>query len=180
MNYTLIFSYALLAFGVCSGIMAVFALLYFNSTHLSKLEKLPRNVVLGVIFAVIDIVWCVPQALAIFSAGSGTWIFPAAILCLVVGCFFLDYLFARAFAGFLILLCHYFLLESFAADFSHLWLFSLACYVMGTFGIVVGALPHLLRDLIRNISLKKSWRIGFTIVFVFYSLLGVITGIILL
>jgi hypothetical protein len=100
-----------------------------------------------------------------------------AILCLIVGCFFLDYLFARAFAGFLILLCHYFLLESFAADFTYLWLFSLACYVMGTFGILVGGFPYLLRDLIRKISLKVSWRISFAVIFLLYAITGIAAGI---
>ena len=180
LSYILSFPYVLLVFGLFAGILAIFALFYFKSTRLPKLEKLPRNVILGVIFAVIDIVWCVPQALAIFSAGSAAWIFPAAIICLVVGCFFLDYLFARALAGFLILLCHYFLLESFAADLQYLWVFSLAFYVMGTFGIVMGALPYLLKNLIRNISFKISWKVSFTIIFAFYSLLGIITGIVLL
>jgi hypothetical protein len=177
MSYTLIFSYALIAFSICFGILAVYTFLCMTQQNISRNEKIPRNFIFGAVFAIIDIAWCTPQALSIFSPGASSWIFPAAIIFLVIGCCFLDYLFARALAGFLILLSHYFLLESFAADISFMWLFSIACYVMGTFAIVIGGVPHLLRDLIRKISLNKSWRISFTIIFAFYFLLGVITGI---
>ena len=177
MSYSLLFSYALILFGICFGILAVYTFLNMVQKNISKNEKIPRNFIFGAVFAIIDIAWCLPQALSIFSPGSSSWIFPAAIICLVAGCCFLDYLFARALAGFLILLTHYFLLESFAADISYMWLFSIACYAMGTFGIVVGGIPHLLRDLIRKISLNKSWRVSFTIIFSFYSLLALITGI---
>ena len=173
-----IFSYALIAFGVCFGILAIYTFSYITQKNILKTEKIPRNVTLGVIFGVIDIAWCIPQALAIFSPGSSSWIFPVVLICLVIGCCFLDYLFARALAGFLILLCHYFLLESFAANIPHIWLFSIACYVMGTFAIVIGGMPHLLRNLIRKISLNRQWRIIFTLIFAFYSLLGIITGLI--
>ena len=177
MSYSILFSYALIVFGLCFGILAVYTFFSMVQENISRNEKIPRNFIFGAIFAIIDIAWCVPQALTIFSPGSSSWIFPAAIIALVIGCCFLDYLFARALAGFLILLSHYFLLESFAADISYMWLFSIACYIMGTFAIVIGGIPHLLRDLIRKISFKKSWRISFTIIFACYFLLAVIIGI---
>jgi len=177
MSFTIIFSYALIVFGICFGVLAGYTCFSMIQQNISRNEKIPRNFIFGIIFAIIDIAWCVPQALSIFSPGASSWIFPVAIICLIVGCCFLDYLFARALAGFLILLSHYFLLESFAADIPHMWLFSIACYVMGTFAIAIGGVPHLLRDLIRKISLNKSWRISFTIVFVCYCLLGIITSI---
>ena len=180
MSYTLIFAYTLLVFGICAGILAIYTLSYFTPQNISKTEKIPRNILFGVILATIDIAWCVPQALSIFSIGSFSWVFPIAIICLVIGCFFLDYLFARALAGFLILLCHYFLLESFAADIPYIWLFSLACYVFGTFGIIMGAFPYILRGLIRKVSTKKLWKFAVIIIFSFYCLLGIITGIALL
>ena len=174
---SLVFSYVLIVFGICFGLLAGYTFLYVSPQNITGNEKIPRNFIFGVVFAIIDIVWCVPQVLSIFSLGSFSWIIPAAILCLVVGCCFLDYLFARALAGFLILLSHYFLLESFAAGISCMWLFSTACYVMGTFGIVIGAVPHLLRDLIRKISLNKSWRVSFTVIFALYFVLGLTAGI---
>ena len=180
MNSSNIFPYALIVFGICFGGMAIYTFLKMRQENISVNEKIPRNYIFGIIFAIIDIVWCIPQALAIFSPGSSTWIFPAAIICLVIGCLFLDYLFARAFAGFLILLSHYFLFESFAADISCIWLFSIACYVMGTFGIVIGGIPHLLRDFIRKISSNKPLRNIISLVFVLYFCLGTITGIALL
>ncbi len=177
MNSSNIFPYTLIVFGICFAGLAIYTFLNMNKENISKNEKIPRNYIFGIVLAIIDIMWCIPQALAIFSPGSSTWIFPLAIICLVVGCLFLDFLFARAFAGFIILLSHYFLFESFAADISYLWLFSIACYVMGTFGIVIGGIPHLLRDFIRKISLNKALRNIISIVFVLYFCLGTITGI---
>jgi len=177
MSNSIVFSYALIVFGICFGILSVYTCLSMVKSNISRNEKIPRNFVFGAVFAIIDIAWCIPQALSIFSPGSSSWIFPAAIICLIVACCFLDYLFARAIAGFLILLSHYFLLESFAADIPYIWLFSITCYVMGTFAIVIGGIPHLLRDLIRKISLKKSWRISFTVIFALYCLIGLIAGI---
>ena len=176
MSYSSIFTFSLIIFSIFFGIMAVYTLFYINKQNIRKNEKIPRNIILGVIFATIDIAWCIPQALSIFSPNSFNWIFPTAIICLVISCLFLDYLFARAFAGFLILLSHYFLLESFAAGIPCMVIFSTACYIMGTFGIVVGGIPHLLRDLIRKISNEKVWRIVFTAIFACYCVLGLIVS----
>ena len=101
-----IFPYALIIFGICLGILALYTFKGMVQQNLPGNEKIPRNITFGVIFAVVDIAWCIPQAVSIFSPGSFSWIFPVAIICLVVGCIFLDYLFARALAGFLILLSH--------------------------------------------------------------------------
>jgi len=178
MSHSLLFTYSLIVFGICFAALSFCTLYYFKPVNLTKIEKIPRNVILGSIFAIIDIAWCIPQATSIFSPGSITWIFPIAIIFLLIGCFFLDYLFARAIAGFLILLSHYFLLESFAANMDLVWIFSIACYVMGTFGIVIGGIPHILRDIFRKICSKDTARIYFTLIFAFYALVGIVYGVI--
>lgn len=173
MNIDVVFVAALLAFAAVSIFTAIFILTKFKAEKISVMEKIPRNVPLGVLFGAAAIAWCVPQAVAVFSADSIWGYTTAAIACFLIGCFFLDYLFARAFAGFSILLAHYFLYQSFAADIPLLWLFSLVFLVFGTFGIIVGGIPHLLRDLIRKACLNASLKKALICIFMFYSLICV-------
>jgi len=174
------FSLALILFGVASACLFFYILACMKVSYIEKAEKIPRNFTLGMIFGFAAVCWCVPQAIAIFSAGMTPIIYWVAVIAFVVGILFLDYLFARAFAGFIILLSHYFLAESFAADLHLLWLFSSLCVIMGVFGIVIGGVPHLMRDLLRNICRRPVWKILMCIVAASYSILGLVTGIVLL
>ena len=173
MNIDVVFVAVLLAFAAGSVFAAVFILTKFTAEKIGVMEKIPRNVPLGVIFGAAAIAWCVPQAVAVFSADSTWGYVTAAIICFLIGCFFLDYLFARAFAGFSILLSHYFLYQSFAADIPFLWLFSLAFLTFGTFGIVIGGVPHLLRELIRKACLNAFLKKVLFCIFMFYALICV-------
>jgi hypothetical protein len=130
-----------------------------------------------VVFGAAAIIWCVPQAIAIFSVQVSMPIYIIAAVCFFMGIFFLDYLFARAFAGFIILLSHYFLTESFAASICLMWFFSLLCVSMGVFGIIIGGFPHILRDLFRKMCSNPAWKFTVSVVMVIYAVLGLITGI---
>ncbi len=173
MNIDVVFVVALLAFAIVSVFTAIFMLTKFKTEKIGIMEKIPRNIPLGVVFGGLAIAWCIPQAAAVFSADSIWGYVTAAIACFLVGCFFLDYLFARAFAGFSILLSHYFLYQSFAADIPFLWIFSLSFLVFGTFGIVIGGVPHLLRDLIRKACVNVLLKRVLICIFMFYALICV-------
>ena len=166
------------------GLTAVFLVFYthknMNENNIKKIEKIPRNVLLGVIFAIIDILWCTPQAVEIFSQSSTLLIWGIAIAALVVGCIFLDYLFARALAGFLILLAHYFLRASFATDLPLIWLFSILCLLFGIAGIFFGGMPHLFRDMLRKICSSKKWKKTFIGIFSAYAVVMFVAGIFLI
>jgi hypothetical protein len=180
MNYFSFFPYTLIAFGAAAFIWFIYILTSFKISNLKKIDKIPRNVHLGIIFTIIDIAWCVPQAIPIFGVKDSTGIILLAIVCIIIGCGFLDYLFARALAGFFILLAHFFLWQSFAADISFMWLFPILCYVMGTFGILIGAMPHLFRDLLRKICNRRKWKVGFSILLILYTIVNVYLGIALI
>lgn len=173
MNVDFIFVIALLLFAAVSVFTAIFILTRFKPEQVANMEKIPRNISLGVIFGAAAIGWCIPQTMAVFSADSLWGYVTAAIICFIIGCFFLDYLFARAFAGFSILLVHYFLCQSFAADIPFLWLFSLVFLVFGTFGIVIGGIPYLMRDLIRKACINSSLKKILVCIFIFYALISV-------
>lgn len=178
MTIDVVFVAALLVFAVVSVFTAIFILTKFKAERIGVMEKIPRNVPLGVVFGAAAIAWCIPQAVAVFSADSICGYVTTAIICFLIGCFFLDYLFARAFAGFSILLAHYFLYQSFAAGIPFLWLFSLAFLVFGTFGIVIGGMPHLLRDLIRKACLNTLLKKVLGSVFTLYAIICVYAAVI--
>ncbi|MCP4180063.1 MAG: hypothetical protein GY756_20055 [bacterium] len=177
MNYFSFFPYTLLAFGIAALIWLICLFKFFKHENLAKIDKIPRNIIFGCIFAIIDIAWCIPQAIPIFGVKDATGIILLAIVCIIIGCGFLDYLFARALAGFFILLAHFFLWQSFAADVSFMWLFSILCYLMGTFGIVIGAVPHLFRDFLRKTSTSSKWKMCFSILLAIYTIVNIYLGI---
>lgn len=178
MHKDYIFIIALLLFSAACIFCIFYMTRNFTSDKLKIAEKTPRNIPLGAIFGTAAIAWCVPQALAVFSSNSLLLYSIIALIALLIGCFFLDYLFARALAGFIILLSHYFMAESFAADIPLLWLFSLAVLIMGTGAIVVGGIPHYLRDFIRKICLSKPLKLSILLLLAFYSLIGIYTAVI--
>ncbi len=90
---------------------------------------------------------------------------------------FLDFLFARAFGGFLILLAHYYLLEAFALDMPLSPVFSVFCFIMGTFGIFISGKPYLLRDIMRKLFSSARWRIAGTGILATFSVCFAVFGI---
>ena len=166
-----IFIFLLFLIGAAAILIALYTTKRMNKKNIVKIEKIPRNVLLGVIFAIIDVAWCTPQAVEIFSQSSSLLIWGIAIAALIIGCCFLDYLFARALAGFLILLTHYFLRASFAVDLPLMWLFSIACLIFGLTGIFFGGMPHLFRDLLRKLCNSTKWKKSFIIISYLYAVI---------
>lgn len=120
--------------------------------RLATLERLPRARKPGMILTAVVILWCVPNIEPILEPGSSlvNWLIPLAILSIALCIYFLDYLFARALAAFLILAAHYFLKEAFAARVHPFSAFlAVALFLLGIAGILVGAKPYWFRDWIR-------------------------------
>ena len=139
-------------------------------TNISEKEKLARNRLLGVILAGAGFFWCVFHSKPLLSPSMHVFLIPVAALCTWIAYLFLDFLFARAFGGMLILLAHYFLHESFAFKTPCKPFLSLLCFIMGTYGIFLCGKPHLLRDMIRHVSKSQAWRYSMSGILLFYSL----------
>ncbi|MCF7792348.1 MAG: hypothetical protein K9L78_04615 [Victivallales bacterium] len=169
------FTALLFIIGLVFAFLILFAAVKITPENVRNIEKIPRNVTLGVIFGIIDIAWCTPQAIQIFSHSSSFAIWGVAVIVLILSCIFLDYLFARALAGFLILLAHYFLRASFAVDIPVMWLFSILCLGMGVTGILFGGIPHTFRDLLRKLCVKKRWKASFIAISALYSFVMFLT-----
>ncbi|MFA6566781.1 MAG: hypothetical protein WCS96_01080 [Victivallales bacterium] len=146
--------------------------------NISEKEKLPRNRLLGVILAGAGFFWCVFHSKPLLSPSMHVYLIPAAALCTWIAYLFLDFLFARAFGGMLILLAHYFLHESFAFKTPCKPFLSLLCFIMGTYGIFLCGKPHLLRDMIRHISKSQSWKYSMSGILLLYSIAFIIYGFI--
>ena len=151
-----------------SGLM-VFGVLIFisglwiagiNPANLVEREKLPRNIWLGIIIAVISLFWCIPHSKPRLPDSMHKFLIPAAIICSIIAYNFLDYLFSRALGGFFILLAHYFLHASFTLHTPAAPLFACFCFAMGIIGIFLAGKPYLFRDYIRKAASSNRFRLS--------------------
>jgi uncharacterized membrane protein YfcA len=149
-----------------------------SDKNISDKEKLPRNRLLGVILAGAGFFWCVFHSKPLLAPSMHVYLIPAAMLCTWLAYLFLDFLFARAFGGMLILLAHYFLHESFAFKTPDKPFLSLLCFIMGTYGIFLCGKPHLLRDMIRHISKSLAWKYSMSGLLLLYSIAFITYGFI--
>lgn len=141
------------------------AVLFFcrDERFLPFLEKIPRAKKTGAILGAIVIFWCIPNLRPILDPDSflQVLLIPLAVAAIVLAVMYLDYLFARAFGGFLILLAHYFLKETHGANlFPWAALLAALLMLMGIAGIFISAKPYYLRDYFRLLCRNKMVRYG--------------------
>ena len=146
-------------------------------SNLEKWEKLPRNIFFGMILAVVDLAICIPHSQPLVPVWMQSWLIPTAIIFAWLIYKFLDYIFARAFGGLLILLAHYLLFASFNFKIPAQPLFSILCFAMGTLGIFFCGKPYLMRDLIRKIASNLYLQFSAATVSAVYALVFLLTGI---
>lgn len=155
----LIYPCALGGWAILCGALAVLAA-RLRPELLTRMDKLPRAAVPGAILAFIDLLWCIPNVKPIVPTGFHSALLPAACVLAILAWYFLDKLLARAAGGFLILLAHYFLKESFADALPGSAFFALLCLAFGTLGIFISGKPHLLRDMLRKLCKNQTWRLA--------------------
>lgn len=165
-----IYYWSLLAFGAFFAYVTgwVWSL---NEENVPRWEKLPRNLILGIIVTGIDLVWCIPHAKPLLPVSLRFYLIPTAIVCGVIAYSFLDYLFSRAIGGFFILAAYYLLHESFTFHTPILPVFSIFCYAMGFVGLFLAGKPYLLRDWIRAFPTEKGVRSATITLTALFSLL---------
>ncbi len=130
-----------------------------NARLLKKCETLPRAKLPGIVLSAVVILWCIPNIRPIISSETlNSLLFPLALISFILAVFFLDYLFARAFGVFLILLAHYFLKEAYPLGLKLHVLFASLTLLLGTLGICICGKPYWMRDLIRAFFQKPVWR----------------------
>lgn len=157
-----LFYWSLLLFSILLFAAGIGTLIFCRDERfLPALEKIPRAKKTGAVLSAIVIFWCIPNLRPILDPGSflQSLLIPLAVVAIVLSVMYLDYLFARAFAGFLILLAHYFLKEAHGADlFPWTALLAILLMIMGIAGIFVSAKPYYLRDFFRFLCRNKVVR----------------------
>ena len=174
------FSVMLILFSLVAAACAVLIpVICARADRLESLERLPRARKPGMVLTALVILWCVPNIEPILEPGSSllNWLYPLAILSIGLCIYFLDYLFARALAAFLILTAHYFLKEAFAARIYPFSAFLAAgLFLLGIAGILFGAKPYWFRDWIRLLFRDVRVRFGSALLLGYLAITGFIVS----
>lgn len=128
-------------------------------------RRLPRAVWPGSVLAFICLGWAAWHVAQMLEGSLAAYrgFLPLLVPLITVLCAWqLDYLFARAFGGFLLLLVHHLLYVAFVADVPGRAVFSLVCYLLSLPAFVIVASPWRLRDLLKAATESSRVRIGVT------------------
>jgi hypothetical protein len=162
------------AAAVAALICAAWAVLTarFIKTRPELASRLPRSRALGEIVGVPVLAWAAYHVTKMVVPGS---IFiPLSILLVpvvaVAAWGHLDYLFARAFGGLLLLGANHLLTVGFVAEVPARPVFSIFVYLFGLPGLVLVSAPWWLRDLLEKARDSVAWRVGMTMVWTAYAL----------
>ena len=171
----MILAVSLIACILISLLIAVVTGYFIRSASLKKWEELPRKRGAGAGLGLLALLFFIPNVEPMFSAKENLTVLVIAAIVLTVLCYlYLDYLFSRAFAGALILVAHFMLNASYAADLKFSSFFAFMCFVVGTIGIFISAKPHWMRDWIRKIAASTKWRIVSTAVPLLFAIASLI------
>lgn len=134
--------------------------------------RLPRSRVLGEIVGIPVLAWAAYHVTQMVAPGS---IFiPLSILLVpavaVAAWGHLDYLFARAFGGLLLLGANHLLTVAFVAEVPARPVFSVFVYLIGLPGLVLVSAPWWLRDLLEKVCDSAAWRGAMTLAWTAYAL----------
>ncbi len=149
-----------------------------NPQNLPSRQALARNPQWGVILGLLCLLWCIPHAQPIVWDWMRPWLLPLAIAFAGIGYFFLDYLFARALGGLLILSAYYYLHASFTFHTPASQLFAVMCWSFGIGGLFLAAKPYLLRDLIRQMAVDWRWKVALQLFLAVFALYCLTVGIV--
>ena len=154
-----------IVFALCFGV----GFLLIREDNLLFWEKLTRARVPGAILGFLALMGFLPNVEPMFPMSSNLfWLVPAAALLTWLCFLYIDYLFARALAGALIVIAHASLAEGYASALPGESIFAVFCFIAGIFGIVISAKPGYLRDLFRKAARVPLLRIGIFIYSLFW------------
>jgi hypothetical protein len=124
-------------------------------------RRLPRARFPGVFVGAVCLVWSVVLVNRMFEGDMVRYrhlVRLAAPAIGVLAYFYLDYLFARALGGLLVLLANFLLHGAFALDVPARPLYAICCYIVGIAGLFFIGAPWRLRDLLERARDHRNWR----------------------
>ena len=155
------------------SLASAYFLLKVDRDNLRTAEKVPRAQIPGAILGLIDLLWCIPNAMPILPESLHKFLLPLAFVLAILAYIALDHLFARAIGGFMILTAHFFLKESYGAPVPGAMIFAIFCFIFGIIGIFISGKPYLIRDIIRLGT--GRWRLVMPIFLILFALVSLMT-----
>lgn len=136
-------------------------------------SKLSRSRVLGELVGIPVLAWAAYHVTRMVEPGSVFATIAIALVPLValLSWGHLDYLFARAFGGLLLLGANHLLTTAFVAQVPVRPAFSICVYLIGLPGLVLVSAPWGLRDLLEKTRDSATWRGAAAVVWTFYAVL---------
>lgn len=129
-----------------------------SGENLPRMEKLCRNRIAGIIFALPTALLCVPLAIPVSPGFLLLWLWPLAIALPILCFFHLDHYGARGWAFFLILFTYDLIHGTFENHTPGAPVITIIALLAGIAGIWVSAKPCTLRDLFRKAAGSKLWK----------------------
>ncbi len=125
-------------------------------------QSLPRERVAGELIAVVCLVWSAWHAILMLEGGLARFHIGIKILVPVTALlvyFYLNFLFARALGGLLLLGLVHLLHWAFVANPPLRPLYSLVCYLYAFVGMILVATPWYFRDVLKKATDDSRWRV---------------------
>ncbi len=123
--------------------------------------RLPRARLIGEVVCLVCLVWSAYHGCLMLEGGMATYrklVWGLVPVTAVLVYYHLDYLFARALGGFLVLCATYLLHGAFAEMVAWRPLYCIVCYVLGLWGMFLIAAPWRFRDLLQGMAEAGRWR----------------------
>ena len=144
----------LLAAGAC--------ILWFGPGKWPQLHsRLPRARIAGEVLGITCLIWAASHVIGMLEGDMLRFV-PTIKLIVpalaVLAYFYLDFLFARALGGFLLLIIHQLLHAAFVEDIALRPLFSLLCYLLAFLGLYFITAPWGMRAILEKARDSKSWQ----------------------
>lgn len=127
---------------------------------------LPRHRIAGEILGVVCLSWAAYYACGMMEGGLVKYRIVIKLLVPVVAVLaytHLDFLFARAFGGFLLLAVNVLLHGAFTVAVPFRPFYSVMCYGVGIAGLFLVAAPWVMRDMLSRAADGGRWRCGLTV-----------------
>jgi hypothetical protein len=124
-------------------------------------KKIPREKIIGSIFGFVGLWWSARLAEPLLEGPLEKYrmlLNPIIIAVAIGSYFYLQYLFTRAFYGFILLAVTHIMHTAFSIDLQYRAIFSIICYAIGIACMYFIANPYRFRDLLEKLGEDKKWR----------------------
>lgn len=138
----------------------ILAWLFFTASanNIGKLEKLCRNNIAGIAYALPTALLCVPLAIPVSPDFLILWLYPLAVVLPILCFYHIDHYAARGVSFFLILLSYDAIHGVFENHIAGGGIATIILLINGVAAIWLSAIPCTLRDIFRKAAVNKYWK----------------------